>query len=218
MLETKKVKEIKDYAKGDVKYFIREKSRYEEESKSGFTSGLVNFKKYYPKGITSYYEKMIDQHEERRERLITQFGYTKETLVERAEIYHEAFWSSWRWWEKKLLENETVMAKYSKLFKQAEEVAEKVDVSDIPDGFPCGMAVIYLKPEAKDTDLGKVLRSRYDGDSYSAKVCHWSAYKLPVKMPSRRSQCMTIDERICGKVADFLTENGIPTAVYSMID
>ncbi len=214
-LSAKKIKEIKEYAKNDVKYFIKRKREVEENAK--FPAMKEEFDKRYPKGITSYYEELVRTNEERKERLKNQFGYTNETLKERAEIYHEAFWSSWKWWNNKMLEIERVMARYKPIFQEAEEVAKKVDVSDIEDGFPCGMAVLYLKPEAKDTDLGKALRSLYHGGSYSAKVCHWSAYKLPIQIPTY-GQCMTFDERVCGEVAKFLNSKGIPTGVYSMID
>ena len=217
MLEDKKIKEVKDYAKEDIKWYVKQLRENEENEKAGFPSHKIEFKKFYPKGITSYYEKKHQENESRKERYLSQFGYTTETLKERAEVYHEAFWSSWRWWEAKIVEDEVVMAKYKKIFDEAEEIAKAVDVSDIKDGFPCGSALLYLKPEAKDTDLGKALRRQYDGDSYSAKVCHWSAYKLPIKIPSY-GQCMSFDERICEKVAEFLNSKDIPTGVYSMID
>ena len=116
-----------------------------------------------------------------------------------------------------MLEDSVVLAKYQPIFDKAEAIAKAIDVSDIQDGFPCGSALVYLKPEAKDSDLGKALRRQYGGDSYSAKVCHWSAYKLPIKLP-RYGQCMSFDERICEKVAEFLNSKNIPTGVYSMID
>jgi len=217
MLDDKKIKEIKQYAKNDVKYWVRAVRDDEEQAKAGFPERKEERAKAYPEGITSWYKKCIQVYENRKQNLMKRFGYTEETWQERMEIYHEAFWESWRWWNNKMLEVEQVMAKYKSIFDEAEEVARKVDVSDIKDGFPCGMAVLYLKPEAKNTDLGKALRLLYDGDSYSAKVCHWSAYKLPIKIPSY-GQCMSFDERICGKVAEFLTSKGIPTGVYSMID
>ena len=213
MLEAKKVKEIRDYAKADVKHFIREQQQNEERG----AEAIAESKKRYPEGITSYYKEIYQQNEDREARLIVQFGYNEETLKERAEIYHEAFWSSSQWWNNKLIEIKGVMAKYKPIFKQAEAVAKKVDVSDIKDGFPCGMAVLYLEAEQKDSDLGKALRLMSDCDSYSAKVCHWSAYKLPIKMPNY-GQCMSFDERVCGEVAEFLKTKGIQAGVYSMID
>lgn len=206
-LNEKKIKEIKDYAKADVKWFVRNgKEYFERDPKDTRYASIEN-----------YYEWLCQQSEERKERLISRFGYTDETLKLRAEIYHEAFWSSWKWWQKKMVENETVMAKYKPIFDEAEKIAHAVDVSDIQDGFPCGGCVIYLKPEAKNTDLGKVLRSNYSGDSYSAKVCHQYAYKLPIKTPTY-GQCVAFDRRICEKVADFLNSKGVPTGVYEYID
>lgn len=218
-MDAKKLKEVKQYAKDEVRYFIRRLQEIEEAEQAGFPAKKKEFNEKYPKGITSWYELIVQENEspERKDKLIKRFGYTLETLKERTEIYHEAFWSSWKWWNNKLVEIELVMAKYKPIFQKAEEFAKKVDVSDIQDGFPCGMAILYLKPEAKDTDLGKALRLMSDCDSYSAKVCHWSAYKLPIRIPSY-GQCMSFDERICGKVAEFLQSKGIPAGVYSMID
>jgi hypothetical protein len=215
MLEAKKVKEIKDYAKADVKYWVREQQQNEERGKET----IEEDKKRYPKGITSYYEEIYRDNEspEKQARLIKQFSYDAEMLKERAEVYHEAFWSSWSWWNNKLIEIKGVMAKYKPIFKEAEEVAKKVNVSDIKDGFPCGMAILYLEAEQKDSDLGKALRLMSNCDSYSAKVCHWSAYKLPIKMPNY-GQCMSFDERVCGEVAEWLKSKGIQAGVYSMID
>ena len=201
-LDIKKIKEIKNYAKNDVKGFIRNGKDDKER---------------YPKGITSYYEELYQHNNDQSERLKNQFGYTDEKLKERAEIYHEAFWGSWNWWQNQLVKNENVMAKYKPIFDEAEKIAENVDVSDIEDGFPCGFASLYLKAEAKNTDLGKVLRSQYHGDSYSAKVWHLSAFALPIKMPTH-GQCMAFSERICEKVAEFLNSKDIPTGVYSYID
>ena len=217
MLEAKKIKEIKNIAKGEVKYFMRRIRQNEEAEKAGFPARKKEFNQKYPKGITSWYEQILEDNKKQEPRLLKQFGYTPETLEERAEVYHEAFWSSWRWWEVKIVEDEAVMVKYKKIFDEAEAIAKEVDVSDIQDGFPCGSALVYLKPEAKDTDLGKALRRQFDGDSYSAKVCHWSAYQLPIKIPNY-GQCMSFDERICEKVAEFLNSKNIPTGVYSMID
>jgi len=212
-LDEKKIKEIRDYAKGDVKYFVLESNKSKERGKDS----ELSFKLQYPKGITSYYESMINITKNRTERLKSKFGYTDEMLEHRAGVYHEAFWPSWTWWNNKLLEMDLVMAKYKPIFKEAEEFAKKVDVSDIQDGFPCGMAVLYLKPEAKNTDLGKTLRLMSDNDSYSAKVCHWSAYKLPIRLPNY-GQCMTFDERVCEATAEFLNSKGINAGVYTMID
>jgi len=208
-METKKIKEIKRYAKADVKYFVR---RLGEVKKYG-KEAVKEFDKRYPEGITTYYKEICQQHEDRKGRLVSQFGYTPEMLKERVEIYHEAFWGSWQWWNNKLVEIKEVMAKYKPIFKEAEELAKKVDVSDIKDGFPCGMSILYLEPEMKNSDLGKALSLM----SESVSSSHWAKYQLPIKIPSY-GQCMSFDERICGKVAEFLTSKGVKTAVYSMID
>lgn len=152
-----------------------------------------------------------------REDLKTKFGYTEVQIDIMFEHYHEAFWQGYNWWQNKMVQVETILAKYKLTFEEAEKMAQSVDVSDIKDGFPCGSCTLYLKPEAKNTDLGKALRTISNCDSYTAKVCHWSAYELPVKIPSY-GQCIDFDERICKAVAEFLTSKDIPTGVYSWID
>ncbi len=215
----RKVKEIKDWAKSEVKYFMKRIRENEEAEKAGFPAKKKEFNEKYPKGITSWYEQIYQDNEtsEKQARLKKQFGYTDELLKQRVGIYHEAFWSAYKWHENQRIRDEVVMAKYKKIFDEAEKIAKKVDVSDIRDGFPCGGGVLYLKAEAKDTDLGKMLRSQYDGDSYSAKVCPQYAYKLPVKIPSY-GQCVAFDEKIMKVVAEFLSGKGIPAGVYTYID
>ena len=205
-LGPKKIKEIRDYAKADAKWWVRNGKKYYEMHKE---------EKY--KNVENYYTWLIQQNDDKRKRLKLKFGYTDETLEEMAEIYHEAFWSSYKWWENKNVENEVILQKYKSIFDEAEEIAKNVYVLDIVDGFPCGWCILYLKPEAKNTDLGKMLRSQYSGNSYSAKVCHWSAYRLPIEIPSH-GQCIEFSRRICEKVAEFLNLKGIPTGVNSYID
>ena len=120
MLEAKKIKEIKDIAKREVKYFMRRLRENEEAERDGFPAKKKEFQEKYPKGITSWYEQIYQENEspEKQARLIKQFGYTPETLKERAEVYHEAFWNSWRWWEAKMVEDEAVMIKYKKVFDE----------------------------------------------------------------------------------------------------
>ena len=201
MLEKKIIKEWQDIAKSNAKRFVKEKGKFDG--------------KVFP--IADYFSEKIDfyfESEEAKARFQAR-GVDESGINERVEIFNEAFWKSYQWWEKKYAENEKVLSKYIPIFKEAEEYAKTIDVSDIQDGFPCGWVTLYLKDEK--SDLGKVLRSQYDGDSYSAKTYYWSAYKLPIKLPSY-GQCISFDERICSKVVEFLKAKGIEAGSHSYID
>lgn len=194
MLETKIVKGWKEVAKDDAKGFFKEKDV----------------------SIADYVQKLLDYYfsEERKARFINR-GVDEADINAMAEVYNEAFWKSHDWWQRKNVENEKVLAKYAPIFKEAEAVANAVDVSDIKDGFPCGWVYIYLKDEK--SELGKALRSIKGGDAYSAKVCYWSTYSLPIKLP-RYGQCVEFDERISKKVIEFLKEKGIEAETHTCID
>ena len=64
MLNDKKIKEIKQYAKDDVKYWVREFKREKTEEEK------ERFENEYPEGITSYYKKIVFSNEAQKERLI----------------------------------------------------------------------------------------------------------------------------------------------------
>ena len=201
----KKVKEIKGYAKAEVKRWFRNKDITEKRNEE-----IEN--------INDYYSRIIgEETEENNERLKSRFGYTNELLEQRAEIYHEAFWSSFKRYENQRIKDSFVLAKYKEIFNEAEAVAKAVDVSDIRDGFPCGWVTLYLEPEMRKTDLGKAVRNQNDCGSYEAKVCPWSAYKLRLNLP-RYGQCIDFDRKVCEAVASFLTSKGIPTGTHSYID
>ena len=199
----KRLKYIKESGKKNAAYYIKKIAKNEHEQKE------------YPT-VNDWYKQCLKNFTS-PDNLKSEFGYTEEQIDIMLEHYHEAFWQGYNWWQNRMVQIESVMAKHKPVFEEAEKVAQNVDVSDIKDGFPCGSCVLYLKPEAKKTDLGKALRAVYDGDAYSAKVCHWSAYKLPVKIPSY-GQCIAFDERICKATAEFLNSKNIPTGVYSWID
>jgi len=200
MLTDKKLKDFHTWGKNDAKHYVLNKAQEVER-------GFKNETEYYLSCKKSYAPT----------RLKTHFNYSDEDVKQAMEHYHEGFYSGFNWWSNKKEQVDSVLQKYEPIFKEAEKIAFNVDVSDIQDGFPCGSVDIYLKPEGRDSDLGKALRTLYGGDSYSAKVCSWSAYALPVKMPSH-GQCMRFDERVCEKVVEFLESKGIPTATHSWID
>jgi len=187
-----KVKYWQGIAKNEAKYYIRHKAE-----------------RYADVSVADYFKPKMNWN---RERLIKQFGYTDEDIDYCLNEYNTAFWRGYEWWQKQNAKNEAVLKEYEPIFKEAEAVAKAVDVSDIKDGFPCGGGVLYLDRAEWDSKLGKAIKqmSDYnDRDVYS--------YKLPVKLPSY-GQCVSFDERVYKKTAEFLTKQGIPASVYIYID
>ena len=147
-----------------------------------------------------------------RERLKARFGYDEKALDERLELFNESFWASHSWWQRQSMIHEKTMNKYMPVFKEAEEAAAKVDVSDIHDGFPCGSVHLYLGVGQHDTDLGKALKFKHGTRSIDAHT-----YQLPIKFPSY-GQCISFDERIASEVETFLKGKEIEASTYSWID
>ena len=105
-----------------------------------------------------------------------------------------------------------VLKKYEPIFQEAEEIAKKVDVSDIQDSFPCGGAHLYLNPAEEHSELGKALKLKNsDYNSLPYKL------KLPIKFPVY-GQCIAFDEKIGRKVREFLETKGINALIYSWVD
>ena len=194
----KKKKDFNDWAGERAKYYFQRKAIY------GNRSDIIN------QPISEYFQECIKCYS--KERLMSQFNYTEEQYNQIMDFYNECFWKEFNYWQKRFNEAESVIEKYNPIFKEAEKVAKKVNVSDIHDGFPCGQAHLYLDPSRKDTELGKALaliNSDSDSDPYT--------YELPITLPSY-GQCVSFDEKICEKVKDFLKEKGIPALVDIFID
>lgn len=147
-----------------------------------------------------------------KERLEAKFGYTEETLNEKLGVYNESFWSSHAYWQRQNMIHQKTFAKYAPIFKEAEEVAHKVDIFDIKDGFPCGSVHLYLSASQHDTDLGKALRHKNGNRSLDAYT-----YQMPIKYPSL-GQSISFSERISERVTEFLKTKGIEVQSYSWID
>lgn len=160
--------------------------------------------------IEEYFKRCISTYNS--ERLIKQFNYTKEQADEILNWYNEYFWEGFNYWQKKNNKIIDILAKYNPIFEEAEDLARKVDISDIEDGFPCGDCHLYLTPSSKDTDLGKALKLK--NYQYSTPP---SYLQLPIKLPVH-GQCMAFSERICEKIQPFLEKKGIPTLMHRWVD
>jgi len=124
--------------------------------------------------------------------------------------FNTSFWRGYEYWKNRKEQEDAKMKKYEPIFKEAEEFAKKVDVSDIKDGFPCGYAHLYLSPNT-DKELEKLLKSQNDASTIPYELA------LPIKFPCY-GQCISFSERVCSKVKEFLAEKGINACVHSWID
>ncbi|MEB3215566.1 MAG: hypothetical protein VKN72_04785 [Nostocales cyanobacterium 94392] len=150
--------------------------------------------------------------EERKKVLLTKWEYTEEDYQKAITAFKDGYNASRKWYQKADKKFQAIIDKYTPIFKEAEELAKNVDVSNIKDGFPCGSAHLYLQdyPEAGE------LRKALGHFSSSYKTAPYK-YMLPIKMPAY-GQCITFDERVCQAVKEFLAKNGIFTSMYSWVD
>lgn len=193
LFETKK-KDFKEWARNDAKYYILNKDQLGDRT------------------INEHFSLSIGTYS--KERMMTQFDYSEEQYNAIINWYNECFWQGFKYWEERYNKIvESVFQRYNKIFKEAEEIAKRVDVSDIQDGFPCGGVFLYLNPEEKKTDLGKALALKNGGDFNTTAY----KYKLPIKMPSY-GQCIDFDRKICEEVKDFLISKDVLCLIYSYID
>ena len=192
LFETKK-KDFKKWARNDAKYYI------------------IGKEKLVDRTINEHFNLCIAVYG--KERLMTQFDYSEEQYNAIISLYNECFWQGFKYWEDRYNKVvESVLQRYNKIFKEAEEIAKKVDVSEIQDGFPCGGVHLYLNPDEKNTDLGKALALKNgDYDSIPYK------YQLPIKMPSY-GQCVDFDRKICEEVKNFLISKDVLCLTHSYID
>lgn len=161
--------------------------------------------------IHDKYDESYMLKDERDYGLINQFGYTPELIKKCKAEFRKGYDASRAWYKKADEKYQKVLDKYMPIFKQAEEYAKSVDVSDIKDGFPCGSAHLYLQQYAEGEELRKAIGhfATSEGEQYK--------YAIPVKMPSY-GQCIAFDERICSKVNEFLREKGIFCHTHSWVD
>lgn len=199
MLTDKKIKEFKSWARNSAKSYVLNDREDRQD-----------IKEYFKSCVSSIFGKNGIRLQER-------FNYSVEEMNEALNFYNTAFWRGYEWWQRKKDALDKVLLNHKEIFEEAEKIAKNVDVSDIEDTFPCGGGIVYLSPEARKTDLGKALRVLSKNGSYSARTLPQWAYKVPVKIP-QYGQCVSFDERICRKVAEFLTSKNIPCQVYTYID
>jgi len=157
--------------------------------------------------ITDYYfpESYI-------ERLKNKWQYTDEMIQEAKEEWIKGYKASREWYKRADKKYKSIIDKYAPIFREASEIAESVDVSDIQDGFPCGSAHLYLQKYAEVEDLYKAL-----GHFNGSKNSEYYKYELPIKFPVY-GQCIAFDERICKEVSEFLRSKGIFAHTHTWID
>lgn len=147
----------------------------------------------------------------RKEVLKTKWGYTDEDVALAIEQFKKGYDSSRAWYKRADAKYQAVIDQYAPIFAEASEVASRVDVSDIQDGFPCGSAHLYLQKYPEAEDLYEAL-AHFAGDKSDAYK-----YKLPIEFPVY-GQCIAFDERICSKVSEFLRSKGVFAHTHTWID
>ena len=183
---------FKKWARNDARYYV---FKYTEAKKQ-----LEPVGEYVIRLLNSYNKK----------RLITQFNYSQEQADQILEHYNTEFWRGYEYWQNKKQQLDAKLAKFTPIFQQAEQYAEKIDVSDIHDGFPCGDVILYAEP---NSELANLLKNYADSNTSTPAF----KYKLPIKLPSY-GQCIEFDRRICDKVKEFLANKGITALTHSWID
>lgn len=145
------------------------------------------------------------------EKLKSKWGYNDDDISKAFEAFKEGYNSSRQWYKKNDAKFQVILNNYKPIIKQAEELAKNINVSDIKDGFPCGSAHLYVQQCAEMEDLRKAL------GHFATSETEVYKYRLPIKMPTY-GQCISYDERICQKVAEFLRLNGVFVNIHSWID
>jgi hypothetical protein len=204
MLEEKKLKEWYSWGK--------------EAYKS--TASMMRINRSHPdydsiEKIEAVHDRYGDSYmlsEERKLRLKNNFNYSDNDINEAIKQFKKGYDSSRQWYKKADKKFQDIIDSYMPVIKEAEEYAKSIDVSDIQDGFPCGSAHLYIQEVAEMEELKKAV-----GHFNSSKGTDVYKYALPIKLPSY-GQCISFDERICQKVADFLRSKGLFVNTYSWID
>ena len=192
----KRIKEVEKWARDDAKHYWLNKHQYGKNTES----------------IDEYFQR-TSAWTLNTDKLIKQFNYTKAQVEAVLSFYNEAFWNGYRKTQDKVLKYEEAIKQYQKDFDEAIEIGKKVDVRGL-DGFPCGMAFVYLTGEQQKSPLGKAIGFFRQG--YGDKTFR---YELPLnKAFVACGQGMTAYVRIAEEMRDFLASKGHSVAVYSMVD
>jgi hypothetical protein len=215
---------IKHNRKGGYKNMIDEKKLLEwrKWGKEAYASNanMMKNNSHHPDYKTeeqreAVHDNFADSYilsEKRKEVLLSsKFNYTEEDYSKAVEAFKDGYNASRQWYKRADMKYQAIIDKYMPIFKEAEAIANSVDVSDIKDGFPCGSAHLYLQKYAEAEDLYKAI------GHFSTSSTDVFKYELPLKMPTY-GQCVSFDERVCEKVNEFLRSKGIFASVYSWID
>ena len=130
------------------------------------------------------------------------------------KIRKDSMYSSFEAQKKIMDKAEKVIVKYQSLIDEAQKVVDKVDLSNIEDGFPCGDAFVYIE---LDHEIGRALRTLNGGNGKNHWVEKIFAAQFPVKYQGK-GQCIDFIRKQCNALESFLRDNGIPAKTYSWID
>ena len=197
--KTKKEKDFGEWAKNDVKSFLKkdEKVSFEDWSKD-------------LRANADYYS--LDRiGSVARSSGIT---LTPEQAQEIRALYFIKLEASYKVQLTKFEKAKKVVAKYQPLIDEAQKLVDSIDLSDLHDGFPCGSAFVYLE---LTHELGEAIRQLNGGSGRS----HWSEKIYDAKFPVKYNhhfQCIDFDRRISDRLECFLRDRGLPAKTYSYID
>ena len=195
----KKEKDFGEWAKNDVKSFLKkdEKVSFEDWSKD-----LRANAEYYSLERINLVAKN------------TGITLTPEQAQEIRALYFIKLETSYKVQLAKFEKAKKVVEKYQPLIDEAQKLVDSIDLSDLNDGFPCGSAFVYLE---LTHELGQALRQLKGGNGRS----HWSEKIFDAQFPVRYNhncQCIDFDRRLSDRLECFLRDKGLPAKTYSYID
>jgi hypothetical protein len=185
-----KTKEFETWARNDAKHYV------------------IKGEEYMGETIAEYQDRTSSVYTV--ERLTSHFGWSVEQAEYLREIYNTSFWRGYEYWQKEKAKDDVILSQYKQVFKEAEDIGNETDTSEIVDGFPVGGGIIFLK-EGTNKSLEKVLKRINDSDSYCWRT------KLPIRV-KQEGQCVELFKKPARAIVEYLKSKGIEADVYSYID
>lgn len=122
---------------------------------------------------------------------------------------------SYKFQSTKFKKAKEIVDSYQELLREAEKIAQAVDISDIENDFWCGDAFVYISDI--NHPLAKSLRILKGGTGRN----HWPEKIFDCKLDldyGYRGQSKSCYERRARKALSFLEEKGLPVKLYTWDD
>ena len=198
--------DFKEWAKNDVKSYLKDPNWHKENRHINNFNELVNY-------------LMAGNYTLTRLKEIAKNGYKFDLSDDGAnrliKIYYDTLFRQFDLQNKARAKAQTVYNKYQPLLEEVNELLAKLDLSHIPDGFPCGSAFVYLT-EPKH-ELAQAIKILFNSDVSNDKSVNPFKHKLPLKFQSV-GQCIDYERKQCDIAQAFLTDHDLPVATYSWLD